>query len=227
MIQLSDTASVQIRPVEPVKGVVRVDFHYSNGEETGIARETAFLRLEDRTWASPVPYELMPEELEELIEEYNLSEKVPYPYKRTLYVHAVKQPDGTFNVGLEGEGFDDDALRLFLDALRTYNEVAEDTFMTFPVVRELEDPELMAELDRRIQAIKDGTAKLISADEMLAGFQAKWALAETVEPRPASPEFIEALKNVGARPELIEQLEEATKGVEPRVKKPRKKSRLP
>jgi hypothetical protein len=89
-----------------------------------------------------------------------------------MHVDAEKRDDGTFDVWVSGEGFELDALGAFLESLREFSGEEESTFLTLPVVRDLEDPELMAELDSRLAAVRDGTAKTVTLEEVLA--QLKW-----------------------------------------------------
>jgi len=180
VLQLNETTKVRIRPTEPVQGFVRVDYHHSNGSETGVSRTTAFLRLEDRSFVSPPPFELTSEQIDTLLTEYNSTEKNRSPFRRSMHVDALKRDDGTFDIRLDCEGFEVEALGAFLEALHEFSEGGDgETFLTMPVVRELEDPELMAELDRRMASVRDGTAKTLTLEEVLD--QLKWDQLEPAE----------------------------------------------
>ena len=91
---------------------------------------------------------------------------MPKSKKRTnMWISAEKQKDGKYSVIALGRNYSAAALGRLFDTLQMNAE--DNTFMTFPVIRELEDPELMAELDRRIKSIEDGTDKAIPLEDVL------------------------------------------------------------
>ena len=106
---------------------------------------------------------------------------------KVLQVFAKKDKRATYTVEIHGHGYTLALLRTLFAALERHEALHEDLLVTFPVVRELEDPKLMAELDRRLSDLKSGKAKTIPwADvkaELAAASTRKSKAAATAKPR--------------------------------------------
>lgn len=93
----------------------------------------------------------------------------PNPRSRATYIHvpirdvsllqvfAKKDKRATYPVEIHGHGYTAALLRTLFAALERHQELHEELLVTFPVIREPEDPKLMAELDRRMADLKSGT----------------------------------------------------------------------
>jgi hypothetical protein len=66
----------------------------------------------------------------------------------------------SYTFEIRGSGYSPSALGKLFDAIE--NTQSDDTLMTFPVIRELEDPKLMAQIDKSIADIESGKSKTVS-----------------------------------------------------------------
>src|SRR5271170_3633620 len=72
---------------------------------------------------------------------------------------------------ITGEGWDAPSLGRLFDVIQSVAD--ERTFVVFPVIRELENPELMKVLDERLKAVKYGTAETVPWDEVMKKLRAR------------------------------------------------------
>lgn len=91
---------------------------------------------------------------------------------KRVYAVVEKADDGTYTTVIVCKNFDQASLGNLLDTLS--DEGDESTFVDLPVIRELEDPDFMAELDRRIASIDDGTTKTYSMEEVFERLRVKF-----------------------------------------------------
>ena len=96
--------------------------------------------------------------------------------KPTRHFHVAvskKSPRARkFDIHIEGSGFKPEDLRILFNLLRDFASES-DTFATFPVIRELEDPELMKKLDKIMADVRSGKAKLTPWEDVKAELRAK------------------------------------------------------
>jgi len=90
--------------------------------------------------------------------------------KKSLWISAEKKR-GRYSVLITGEGWDAPSLGRLFDVIQSVAD--ERTFVVFPVIRELENPELMKVLDERLKAVKDGTAETVPWDEVMKKLRAR------------------------------------------------------
>lgn len=87
-----------------------------------------------------------------------------------------KQNDGNYTTVIVCKNYNLELLGSLIDLLGDQSD--ESTFVDLPVIRELEDPDLMKELDRRIASIKDGTTKTYSMEEVFERLRNKYPKVE-------------------------------------------------
>lgn len=83
--------------------------------------------------------------------------------KRILQAYAGKKR-GKYTIEIHGQGFTAKQVGALFEAIQTTQD--DDALMTFPVIRELEDPKLMARLDKAVADIKSGKVKTIPWEEV-------------------------------------------------------------
>ena len=91
---------------------------------------------------------------------------------KRIYAMTEKADDGTYTTVIVCKDFDLVALGELFDVLE--DESSETTYVDLPVIRELEDPKFMEELDRRIASIKDGSEKTYSMEEVMERLRKKF-----------------------------------------------------
>jgi hypothetical protein len=104
-----------------------------------------------------------------------------------LQVFAQKDKRATYTLEIHGHGYTAALLRTLFAALERHQELHDDLLVTFPVIRELEDPKLMAELDRRMADVKSGKTKTIPWKDvkakLAAGSRRKSKASASAKPR--------------------------------------------
>jgi hypothetical protein len=85
--------------------------------------------------------------------------------KKSLHIDA-NNVNGKYNISIIGEGFDTTDLEKLFDHMQILSEDDSDYIITYPVIRELEDPDFMDEMDRRIDDIKNGNVKTVPFDTL-------------------------------------------------------------
>lgn len=83
---------------------------------------------------------------------------------KALFVDVAQEEDGTYTIKATGKGFDETALGNFLKHLESLPD--KDVVLDLPIVRAFEDPEFLAELDRRVKDVEEGTAKTLPWSEV-------------------------------------------------------------
>ena len=87
-----------------------------------------------------------------------------------------KADDGTYTTVIVCKDFDFVALGELFDVLE--DEVSETTYVDLPVIRELQDPNFMEELDRRVASVKDGSTKTYSWEEVFGKLSEEFPIPE-------------------------------------------------
>lgn len=85
---------------------------------------------------------------------------------KNIYAMTEKQDDGTFTTVIVCRNYDVASLSDLFNSLK--DEADLSVHLDLPVIRELEDPEFMAELDRRVEDVQNGTIKTSSWEELIA-----------------------------------------------------------
>jgi len=89
---------------------------------------------------------------------------MPKKIIKHVWVSAEKAENGRYSFIVTGRDYDAESLGRLFDLLEDSGD--EQTFMTFPVIRELENPELLRVLDQRIAEIESGKTKSIPWKEV-------------------------------------------------------------
>jgi hypothetical protein len=103
--------------------------------------------------------------------------------RKFLHVDAAKN-GSVYDLSIQGGGLTAAHLELLFSLLEIWSDGA-DALVTFPVIRELEDPALMATLDKRVADVRSGKVKTLPWDEVKARRIARES-AEKKKPLPRS-----------------------------------------
>lgn len=97
----------------------------------------------------------------------------PFPPRPLLQVYVGKKGRRGYVVEIHGKDYDVDKLRSLFAVIEAHADQHEDLLVTFPVVREMEDPKLMKRLDKACADIKSGKVKTIPWSEVKAQLKKK------------------------------------------------------